>query len=107
MWDAIFIALTIALVALAIAYTRACDKVGHELRDHRRTDSRRAGARIPAVRAAPPGEAVMTTLEILKIAVYFLLILAVAKPAGTYMARVFTRTKTWDVERAIYRLAGV
>jgi hypothetical protein len=27
MWDAIFVALTIALIALSIAYTRACDKV--------------------------------------------------------------------------------
>jgi len=27
MWDLIFIALTIALFAVAIAYTRACEKV--------------------------------------------------------------------------------
>jgi len=27
MWDALFVLLTIALVALSIAYTRACDKV--------------------------------------------------------------------------------
>jgi len=27
MWDAIFIVLTLALVAISIAYTRACDKV--------------------------------------------------------------------------------
>jgi hypothetical protein len=27
MWDAIFIVLTVALVALSVAYTRACDKV--------------------------------------------------------------------------------
>lgn len=27
MWDLIFIALTIALFAIAIAYTRGCDKV--------------------------------------------------------------------------------
>jgi len=27
MWDVIFIVLTLALVALSIAYTRACDKV--------------------------------------------------------------------------------
>jgi len=27
MWDAIFIVLTIVLIALSIAYTRACDKV--------------------------------------------------------------------------------
>jgi len=27
MWDALFILLTLALVALSVAYTRACDKV--------------------------------------------------------------------------------
>jgi len=27
MWDAIFILLTLALVALSVAYTRGCDKV--------------------------------------------------------------------------------
>jgi len=27
MWDALFVLLTIALVALSIAYTRTCDKV--------------------------------------------------------------------------------
>jgi len=43
----------------------------------------------------------------LKIVVFFVLILAVAKPIGTYMARLFTREKTYAVERAIYRLAGV
>jgi len=43
----------------------------------------------------------------LKIVVYFALILAVAKPIGVYMARLFTRENTYAVERAIYRLAGV
>ncbi len=55
----------------------------------------------------------MTTLEIVKIAVYFLLILAVTKPAGLYMRRVFSREKTFldsvlrPVERLIYRFSGV
>ena len=44
---------------------------------------------------------------LLKIAVYFLLILAVTKPLGLYMARVFSRTKTYAVERVVYRIAGV
>ena len=42
-----------------------------------------------------------------KILLYFALIVAVAKPLGVYMARLFTREKTYAVERAIYRLAGV
>jgi K+-transporting ATPase ATPase A chain len=43
----------------------------------------------------------------LKILVYFALIVAVAKPMGVYMARLFSRQRTYAVERAIYRLAGV
>ncbi|HXH40113.1 MAG TPA: potassium-transporting ATPase subunit KdpA [Thermoanaerobaculia bacterium] len=55
----------------------------------------------------------MTTLELLKIAVYFLLILAVTKPLGLYMKRVFSREKTFldpllrPVERLVYRASGV
>ncbi|HVR39696.1 MAG TPA: potassium-transporting ATPase subunit KdpA, partial [Thermoanaerobaculia bacterium] len=49
----------------------------------------------------------MTLLELIKIAVYFLIILALTKPAGLFMARLFMRTDTWRVERTIYRLAGV
>ena len=43
----------------------------------------------------------------LKIVIYFALILAVAKPLGVYMARLFTREKTYAVERAVYRLGGI
>ncbi len=43
----------------------------------------------------------------LKILAYFALILAVAKPLGAYMARLFSREKTYAVERAIYRLGGI
>ncbi len=41
------------------------------------------------------------------IGVHFLLIAAVTKPLGLYMARVFSRKKTYAIERAIYRLGGV
>jgi K+-transporting ATPase ATPase A chain len=46
-------------------------------------------------------------VSLLKIGVYFLLILAVTRPAGVYMARVFGRTRTYAIERALYRLCGV
>jgi K+-transporting ATPase ATPase A chain len=55
----------------------------------------------------------MTTLELLKIAVYFLLILAVTRPLGLYMKRVFSKEKTFldpllrPVERLVYGLSGV
>lgn len=55
----------------------------------------------------------MATLAFLKIAVYFLLVLAVTKPLGLYMRRVFSGERTFldpvllPVERALYRLGGV
>ena len=55
----------------------------------------------------------MTTFDLLKIAVYFLLILAVTKPLGLYMKRVFSKEKTFldpllrPVEKLVYRLSGV
>jgi K+-transporting ATPase ATPase A chain len=55
----------------------------------------------------------MTALGILHIAAYFALILAVTKPLGAYMAKVFQGQRTVlhpvlrPVERLIYRLIGV
>jgi len=48
-----------------------------------------------------------------KIAIFFLLILAVTKPLGLYMRRVFCGERTWldvvlhPIERLVYRVAGV
>jgi potassium-transporting ATPase potassium-binding subunit len=44
---------------------------------------------------------------VINVAVYFLLILAVTKPLGAYIARVFSRKEHNAIERAIYRLGGV
>lgn len=55
----------------------------------------------------------MTALAFLKTAVYFLLVLAVTKPLGLYMRRVFSGERTFldpvlgPVERLVYRLVGV
>jgi potassium-transporting ATPase potassium-binding subunit len=55
----------------------------------------------------------MTSLQILKIALYFLAILAVTKPLGLFMRRVFSGEKTFldpvlrPVERIVYRVGGV
>lgn len=55
----------------------------------------------------------MTTLAHLKIAVYFLLVLAVTKPLGLHMRRVFSGERTFldpvagPLERLVYRLGGV
>jgi K+-transporting ATPase ATPase A chain len=55
----------------------------------------------------------MTAIGWLQAIVFFLLVLAVTKPLGSYMARVFAGERTWltpifvPLERIIYRLCGV
>src|SRR5580765_6234015 len=55
----------------------------------------------------------MTLNGWLQIAVFFLLVLAITKPLGIFMARVFNRERTFldpilrPLERLIYRLTGV
>ncbi|HEY2476415.1 MAG TPA: potassium-transporting ATPase subunit KdpA [Candidatus Cybelea sp.] len=55
----------------------------------------------------------MTAIGWLQAGVFFLIILAVTKPLGLYMARVFAGERTWfspvfvPLERLIYRLCGV
>ncbi len=55
----------------------------------------------------------MTANGLLQISVYFLVLLALTKPMGTYMARVMEGRRTWlhpvlrPLERVIYKLGGV
>jgi len=55
----------------------------------------------------------MSAVELLKIAVYFLLILAVTKPLGLYMRRLFCAERTFldpvmrPIERLVYRASGI
>ena len=55
----------------------------------------------------------MTVSGWIQIAIVFLLVLALVKPLGLYMAKVFTGERTWlspvlrPLERAIYRVSGV
>ncbi|MGA8576022.1 MAG: potassium-transporting ATPase subunit KdpA [Candidatus Cybelea sp.] len=55
----------------------------------------------------------MTSIGWLQAIVFFLIILALTKPIGAYMARVFEGERTWlspvlvPVERLIYRLCGI
>ena len=55
----------------------------------------------------------MTAIGWLQAVFFFLLVLAVTKPLGTYMARVFDGERTWltpvfaPLEKVIYRLCGV
>jgi hypothetical protein len=55
----------------------------------------------------------MTPTGLLEIAVFFLVLLALTKPLGAYMARVYQGERTWldpllvPVERAIHRASGI
>jgi K+-transporting ATPase ATPase A chain len=55
----------------------------------------------------------VTANGILQIALYFLVVLALTKPMGAYMATVFAGERTWlhpvlrPLEKAIYRLCGI
>ena len=55
----------------------------------------------------------MTSIGIFNIAVYFILILAITKPLGSFMAKVFEGERTFlhpvirPLERLVYRLCGV
>jgi K+-transporting ATPase ATPase A chain len=55
----------------------------------------------------------MTSFGILQIAVYFLVLIALTKPAGLYMARLFQGERTFlhpvirPLERLVYKLCGV
>jgi K+-transporting ATPase ATPase A chain len=55
----------------------------------------------------------MTTIGWLQAIVFFLIVLVLTKPLGSYMARVFEGGRTWltpvfaPLERLIYRLCGV
>jgi K+-transporting ATPase ATPase A chain len=55
----------------------------------------------------------MTAIGWLQAVIFFVLVLAVTKPLGTYMARVFQGERTWltpvfaPLEKIIYRLCGV
>jgi potassium-transporting ATPase potassium-binding subunit len=55
----------------------------------------------------------MTAIGWLQAVIFFLIVLAVTKPLGTYMARVFGGERTWltpvfaPLERLVYRLCGV
>ena len=55
----------------------------------------------------------MTVIGVLQILVFFAIIVAITRPAGSYMYRVFEGQRTWlhpvlgPVERLIYRISGI
>src|ERR1700694_4925831 len=87
-------------------------RCSHDIRNSRRLCPGGFRAALSALRASASGGAV-NGLELAKIAVYFLIVLALTKPLGLYMRRVFSREKTFldpllrPVERLVYRVSGV
>jgi K+-transporting ATPase ATPase A chain len=63
--------------------------------------------------ASDGAENQMSTPNLLQYACFLVIVVALARPVGAYMARVFSGQRTWldpcltPVERAIYRAAGV
>src|SRR5262249_8540909 len=74
---------------------------------------RGAAADLSDGRTAEAGEVLMTANGWFQIALYFVVVLAITKPLGVYMARFFERKRTFmdpvcrPVEKLIYRLTGV
>src|SRR5215469_5197896 len=77
--------------------------------DRGRRRHRAALARIPGLHPAPAGEVLMTANGWLQILVFSVVILAVTKPVGIYVLRVYDGTMRWlsPVERVIYRWSGI
>ena len=73
----------------------------------------RPGGRVPRVRPAAPGEVLVSPNGWLQILIFLGLVLAVTKPLGVFMARVFNRERTFldpvlrPMERLIYRCTAV
>ena len=70
--------------------------------------------RLPLRRAAQAGDLLMTANGFLQVGLYLVVLLALAKPLGGYMARVYEGEPTFarsaccgPLERLIYRLCGV
>src|SRR5690349_18584517 len=61
----------------------------HERAHARRRRARRMAARLLAVCAAVPGEAVMTANALLQCALYLVVLVALSVPLGAYIARVY------------------
>ncbi len=103
---------------VAIAYVWACDRL--EIRSEYHAGQYRASrnlhshGRVFVGGAALAGEVLtMTANGWLQIGLFFAVLLAVTKPLGVFMARVFEGEKTFldpvlrPIERLIYRLCGI
>src|ERR1051325_9140722 len=92
------------------ARVKGCD----EYRDDRELNCFCTVAGLPDVRTAATGEVLNVTVSgWLQILFFFVVILAITKPLGVFMAHVFKRERTFvdpvlrPIERAIYKLTRV
>src|SRR5690242_18640487 len=72
----------------------------------RSADRGRPG-RLPVRRSSPAGAFLMTTNGLLQIFLFIALLVAVARPLGAYMARIYENRSFGRVERLIYKVCGV
>src|SRR5437016_419120 len=92
--------------------TRASARSSDEPRIRNRPRALRAAARLSRLRADQTGALLMTAVGWLQIALFILVVLALTKPLGAYMFRVFEGDQQplprvfGRVERALYRLCG-
>ena len=110
--DLIFIVVTVAFFAIAIAYARSLDRIEPCRPNTCSASSSRCSSRVPGLRAAPAGALLMTAIGWLQIIVFFAWSLALTKPLGVYMYRVFEGERQplprtlGRVERGLLRLCG-
>src|SRR6267142_7072330 len=93
--------------------TRGSARSSDEPRIRNRPRAVRADARLPRLCAGPAGALLMTANGWLQIALFFVVVLALTKPLGAYMFRVFEGDRQplprvfGPVERFLYRSCGV
>ena len=118
MQDVVMLLFTVVFFALAFLYVKACQKVevahAHGLDFGNRPRSLHSLARL-----SHPDDALsrrnseMSVNGWLQFAIYSIILLAIVRPVGIYMARVIEGERTWldpvlrPFERLIYKLCGV
>src|SRR5687768_6561359 len=92
------------------SFTRGCASERHALD---RFGVGRSVGRVPGAGAVVPGEIRMNTQGVMQIAIFMIVLAALVKPLGSYMARIYLGERTLlspvlrPVERLIYRISGI
>jgi len=99
MQDVIFLGVTILffndLACLCLVFARGCVEALMNAETDHHADHLCRAACISGVRHVAAGEILMTANGWLQILAFFLAVFLVTKAAGAFMARVFSRERTW------------